>query len=132
MTPTITHYGLPLLVRHYPKRIEDFAYDLFFGRPVLIVQHNADFADGWGGILSFINQLNALEPNLQWLPLGQVAKKMRLTEQEAGHVCYGDVSNTFYSYTINTYVKTALRRYCCVIRDIIVHRSRFLRAFTTR
>ena len=60
ISPATTHYGMPLFLRRYPRRVEDFAYDLFFGRPALIVQHNADFADGWDKILSFINRLNAL------------------------------------------------------------------------
>lgn len=74
IAPSTTHYGIPLFLRRYPKRIEDVAYDFFFGRPVLIVLHSADFVNGWDDLLGFIGQLNKSEAGLQWLPLGKIVE----------------------------------------------------------
>ena len=127
MAPFTTCYGLPLFRRRYPKRIEDFAIDLLFGRPALIVQHNADFADGWDRAVSFINQLNGLEPDLQWMPLGRVVEKM----SPIGQATVRDETtlNAWHGYTVKSYLKTALRRACCDIRDNYICKSRILRSF---
>ena len=44
----------------------DFAFDIFVGRPVLIVQHHDDFRDGYQQLEEFVNGLRKLEPRLTW------------------------------------------------------------------
>jgi hypothetical protein len=131
MTPATTHYGLPLFMRRYPKRIEDFAYDLFFGRPALIVQHHADFADGWDHTLSFLKKLTTVEPNLQWMPLGRIVEKMSPTSREF-ELNETGFSENYYDYTPRSYLKTALRRLMCDIRDNVVMRSKPYQYFRTK
>lgn len=130
ISPATCHYGLPLFLRRYPKRIEDFAYDLFFGRPALIVQHNIDFVEGWNQILSFINSLKRLEPNLQWLPLG------RLVEEILGINQCLTFSDKCLEHPLNcdfrTYLKSALRRNLCDIRDNVFLKSQLLRSIIKR
>ncbi len=133
LTPATTRYGLPLFLRRYPDRIEDFAYDLFFGRPALIVQHNADFANGWENILSFIRRLNTIEPDLQWMPLGKVVEN-HLPPAGSPLQSQFDASgeNGGCGYTMKSYLKTALRRYACDVRDNYLCRSGILRNFFYR
>jgi hypothetical protein len=70
LRPAMTRFhGFPLFQRRYPKRLIDFAFDLFLGRPALIVQHHEDFRDGYGAIEAFVGGLNRLAPGLAWRPL---------------------------------------------------------------
>jgi hypothetical protein len=70
LRPAMTRfYGFPIFQRRYPKRLIDFAFDVFLGRPVLIVQHHEDFRDGYGAIEAFVGGLNRLAPGLAWRPL---------------------------------------------------------------
>lgn len=130
ITPETTRYGLPLLHRRYPEQINDFAYDLFFGRPVLIVQHNIDFVEGWDRIINFIDQLKVVEPGLKWIPLGKLVEKYvgpaKKPEWNGAGV---DVQ---CGYTLQSYVRTALRRYLCDIRDTCLCKSKFLGGIVTR
>jgi len=130
IVPATTHYGLPLFLRRYPKRFEDFAFDLFMGRPVLIVQHSVDFAEGWDSMLSLISQINALEPNLQWMPLGKLVEQIGLNIRAT----VGDrvAMDGTCGYTLKSYFKTSLRRHLCDIRDNIVYRNDVMRNFITK
>ena len=70
LRPAITKFhGFPLFQRRYPRRLIDFAFDVFLGRPVLIVQHHEDFRDGYQQLEEFVNGLYRLEPKLTWGPL---------------------------------------------------------------
>jgi hypothetical protein len=70
LRPAITKfYGFPLFQRRYPRRLMDFAFDIFVGRPVLIVQHHDDFRDGCGQFEEFVAGLYRLDPKLAWGPL---------------------------------------------------------------
>lgn len=70
LRPAITKfYGFPLFQRRYPRRLVDFAFDVFLGRPVLLVQHHDDFRDGYGRLEEFVSGLHGLEPKLTWGPL---------------------------------------------------------------
>jgi hypothetical protein len=67
LRPAITkYYGFPVFQRRYPRRLIDFAFDLFIGRPVLLVQHQDDFRSGYDQLEEFVNGLHALEPTLTW------------------------------------------------------------------
>jgi hypothetical protein len=70
LRPAITKFdGFPLFQRRYPRRLVDFAFDAFLGRPLLIVQHHDDFRDGYEKIEAFVDGLRKIEPNLTWPPL---------------------------------------------------------------
>jgi hypothetical protein len=70
LRPAITKfYGFPLFQRRYPGRLIDFAFDIFVGKPVLIVQHHDDFRDGYRQFEEFVAGLYRLEPALTWGPL---------------------------------------------------------------
>jgi hypothetical protein len=67
LRPAITKFhGFPLFQRRYPRRLIDFAFDVFLGRPVLLVQHHEDFRDGYRRLEEFVHGLHKLEPKLTW------------------------------------------------------------------
>jgi len=70
LRPAIMKFdGFPLFQRRYPQRLVDFAFDVFLGRPALIVQHHEDFRDGYGAMEKFVAGLSGLAPELTWPPL---------------------------------------------------------------
>jgi hypothetical protein len=69
-------------LRRYPGKLEHFAFDLFFEKPVLVVEHQAYFKDG-ERLAEFIFRLNTLE-GLQWSGLHEIMTKSYL-EQETSN-----------------------------------------------
>jgi hypothetical protein len=73
LLPAVCKYeNFPLFGRRYPSDIEDFAFDLFAGKPALIVEHHNYFKDGYTKVAGFVSQLNALSPNLRWMGIDEV------------------------------------------------------------
>jgi hypothetical protein len=64
--------SFPLFGRRYPRNVEDFAFDLFAGKPALLVEHHNYFKDGYTKVSGFVSQLNALSPNLRWMGIDEV------------------------------------------------------------
>lgn len=81
MAPAITQQGgFPVFLRRYPGRLEQFAFDLFFGRPVLVVEHHAYLKDGGTRLAEFIARLNSLE-KLQWNSLHEIMTRTYLERE---------------------------------------------------
>jgi hypothetical protein len=67
LRPAITSFhGFPIFSRHYPKRLIDSAFDLFLGRPALIVEHHDYFRGGLKHLEEFVTGLCRSEPVLSW------------------------------------------------------------------
>jgi hypothetical protein len=67
LRPAIMKFdGFPLFQRRYPRRLIDFAFDAFLGRPMLIVQHHDDFREGFRQLEEFVAGLNKIAPKLTW------------------------------------------------------------------
>lgn len=65
--------GFPLFSRrNYDADLADFAIDMLLGKPTLIVAHHQFFQSGFGPFLQLASDLNRLDPQLQWRPLGEV------------------------------------------------------------
>jgi hypothetical protein len=58
-------HGLPVFQRRYPRRLIDFAFDVFVGKPVLVVQHHDDFRAGYRQLEEFVHGLHKLAA-LSW------------------------------------------------------------------
>ena len=72
LRPAIMKFdGFPVFQRRYPHRLIDFAFDVFLGKPMLIVQHHDDFRDGYRPFEEFVAGLHKLEPVLSWGPLSE-------------------------------------------------------------
>ncbi len=67
LLPAVTRYnGFPIFQRRYPQCLFDFAFDLFLGRPALLVEHHEYFRNGCGVLEGFVAELHKLEPALSW------------------------------------------------------------------
>jgi hypothetical protein len=64
------YHGFPLFVRRYPGDLVDFAFDVFIGKPLLVVEHHTGFKHGYQRVADFIAALNSLTPDLRWGSLG--------------------------------------------------------------
>jgi hypothetical protein len=58
--------GFPLFSRHYPRDPAEFAFDLFLGKPALVVEHHGYFRDGGAELGMFVKRLNELDERLEW------------------------------------------------------------------
>lgn len=84
--PAITRYtGFPLFVRRYPGGLEQFALDLFCGKPLLVVEHHEYFKDGGAHLAEFISRLNSFE-GLQWRGLNEIVMKSYLEREISNEV----------------------------------------------
>jgi hypothetical protein len=73
--PAILRYaGLPLFLRAGSARIQPFeiAFQLFFGRPVFIVEHHDDFQHP-NELLAAVSRINAAAPDVRWVSPGTAA-----------------------------------------------------------
>ena len=68
--------NLPLFLRRYPRSVADVAFDLFVGKPALIVEHHGYFRNGCGPLCEFVERLNAVEERLQWTSLGAICSRV--------------------------------------------------------
>ena len=67
LRPAVTRYnGFPIFQRRYPRCLFDFAFDLFLGRPALLVEHHEYFRNGCRTLEEFVAELYKLEPALSW------------------------------------------------------------------
>ena len=77
------HEGFPLFLRRYPGPIEDVAFDLFFGKPLLVVEHHSCFKDHGQRLMEFVTAVNShFAP--RWVSL-QDALSNSYLQREAGH-----------------------------------------------
>jgi hypothetical protein len=58
--------NFPLFIRHYPRDLPAIAFDLFLGKPALLVEHHSFFRNGYDALAETIEMLYRLEPRLQW------------------------------------------------------------------
>jgi hypothetical protein len=81
LAPAITrHGGFPVFGRRYPGSLEQFAFDLFFGKPLLVVEHHGYLRDGGARLAEFITRLNSLE-KLQWNSLHEIITRSYLERE---------------------------------------------------
>jgi hypothetical protein len=67
LRPAVTQYnGFPVFQRRYPRRLFDFAFDLFLGRPALLVEHHEYFRNGCTTLAELVAELHKMEPALSW------------------------------------------------------------------
>jgi hypothetical protein len=85
--------GVPLFGRRYPNEPAEFAFDLFLGKPALAVEHHTFFRHGCGALEAFVSRLNAIEPEIEWTPVGYACSSACLTRTDAE----GDVHVRFYT-----------------------------------
>ena len=79
LSPAITKYGgVPLFLRRYPREVVDFAFDLFFAKPLLAVEHHEYFKHECRELIEFIHKLDSISPRLEWMALGKILSRSYL------------------------------------------------------
>lgn len=81
--PAVLRYaGFPLFLRRYVKEIraEDIAFSLFFGKPVLIVEHHEIFKHP-ELLVDVVEKVNSLAPGIHWCGLERAVSKSFLTRK---------------------------------------------------
>jgi len=86
LQPAITRYGgFPVFLRRYPGASEQFAFDLFFGKPLLAVEHHSYLKDGGARLTEFISRLNSFE-SLEWTGLHEILTKSYLEREISNEI----------------------------------------------
>jgi hypothetical protein len=97
--PAILRYaGFPLFHRRYSEHTQDFeiAFDLFFGKPVLIVEHHDVFKNPQR-LLDAVVRVNAVAPEIRWSNVGTAVKRSVLQRSELG----GSYRVRAYSHSVH-------------------------------
>jgi hypothetical protein len=85
--------NFPVFIRRYPKNIAELAFDLFLGKPALLVEHHSFFRDGYEPLTEFVDTLNSLESGLKWANLANICSQTCLKRVAEN----GDVHVKFYA-----------------------------------
>jgi len=78
--PAVLRYGgIPLFVRNFIKEIQsqDIAFNLFFGKPILIGEHHDTFKQP-GSLLEVVQKINSISPGISWSNLESVVDNSTL------------------------------------------------------
>jgi len=79
LSPAMCKYSsFPLFNRRYPRDVVDLAFDLFVGKPALLLEHHDYFKKGYTDAATFAKTVNALSPALQWSSLEEIVKNTYL------------------------------------------------------
>jgi hypothetical protein len=82
-SPSVLRYqGFPLLLRECIQGTQghDIAFNLFFGRPVLIVEHH-DLFEHPEPLIEIAARINSVAPEVHWANLATVASNLILTRR---------------------------------------------------
>jgi hypothetical protein len=82
------YHGFPLFVRRYPGDLVNFAFDLFLGKTLLVVEHHTAFRNGYREIAEFVAALNSLNPEIRWGSLQDAVSRSPL-ERDLSHDTVG-------------------------------------------
>lgn len=82
----VTRYdGFPIFLRRSPQKVIHSAFDLFLGRPALLVEHHQDFREGYGSLEEFVAALHDCDGQLKWPTLSsQLTESCMVRELSAG------------------------------------------------
>jgi hypothetical protein len=72
----VMRYPFPLFTRRYPwEGIENFAFDALLGKPAIAIIHHDYCSDHCERLVSFVQQVNALQCAPTWRNLGEVVRR---------------------------------------------------------
>jgi hypothetical protein len=86
LDPAISRYGrCPLFSRRYPVSIFPLAFDLFVGKPALLVEHHGFFRNGCRPMTDFVRRLKVQSPDLIWSSPGEIFTEAALHQKISDH-----------------------------------------------
>jgi hypothetical protein len=86
LDPAVLRYGgLALFLRKYVRAmsLEDVAFNLFFGKPVLLVEHHEVFKDPQC-LTELVSRINAFAPEIRWSNLETAVENSYMRRWTAG------------------------------------------------
>lgn len=110
--PAVLRYGrFPLFLRKPVDKIrsEDIAFNVFFGRPVLIVEHHQDFEDE-EKLISLVKEINSIIPAMQWTSLAAITSQSLLYRRAPD----GLQEFRAYAWTVKIPIDASAERCCSV------------------
>jgi hypothetical protein len=99
--PAVLGYGgTPLFVRNFIKQIQsqDIAFNLFFGKPILIGEHHDTFKQP-GSLLEVVQKINSISPGISWSNLESVVDNSTLKRRRP------DGTVQVRSYSSNVFIE---------------------------
>ena len=98
LSVAVTRFAdFPLFGRHYPDGLDDFAFDLFLGKPALAVEHHGYFRNGYTALQAFVARLSDLDERLEWTnPASICAHACRTKTADDGEVYVQFYTNRFH------------------------------------
>jgi hypothetical protein len=78
--PAVLRYGgIPIFIRNFIRdtQSQDIAFNLFFGRPILIGEHHNTFKHP-GSLLEVVQKINSIAPGISWSNLESVVDNSTL------------------------------------------------------
>jgi hypothetical protein len=82
--PAVLRYGgIPLFVRNFIKEMQsqDIAFNLFFGKPILIGEHHDTFKQP-ASLLEVVQKINSISPGISWSNLESVVHNSTLKRRK--------------------------------------------------
>jgi hypothetical protein len=85
--------NFPLFTRRYPQKMAELAFDLFLGKPALLVEHHGFFRDGYDALVEAVEKVQAMDHRLEWTNLHSVCSRACLEK----YLDNGEVRVQFYT-----------------------------------
>jgi hypothetical protein len=107
--------NFPIFTRRYPQSMAELAFDLFLGKPALIVEHHGFFRDGYEPLAEMIEKLYSLDERLQWESLGATCSQASL--KKAGE--NGSVQVQFFTNRFHLRNESGQPQDCILVRRTV-------------
>lgn len=123
--------NFPLFLRKPPENIIDIAFDLFWGKPALIVAHHNDLKDRYEGLIKFVNEMNKLSENIKWDSLGKIVERF-ITYKEISSPVKEIHPGGLRLDAGKRNFRISMRRYASEFRDNYLAKHRLLLAISKK
>lgn len=132
--------GVPVYRRRKPVELFDFACDLLFEKPIFIVRHHQDFEYGFAPLLSFIQKIQDISPNIKWMPVGSILARSHwqriqingaVEVRNINPLTQTDDPNAEMNYSLKQLARITFRRHLSEFRDNYIHKSKIMSAVVT-
>ena len=86
LDPAISRYArCPLFSRKYPVSVFPVAFDLFVGKPALLVERHGFFRNGCRPMTDFVRRLKVQSPDLTWSSPAEIFTETALHQKISDH-----------------------------------------------
>jgi hypothetical protein len=85
--------NFPVFLRHYPQDLAELAFDLFLGKPALLVEHHGYFKRGYDSLAQIVEKVNALDERMEWRSLEKICSSAGMKRKTEN----GDIHMRFFT-----------------------------------